>query len=175
MTIHRVEVVVDCEAVENGASGSRAVNMYASQDIVLSNSQGSYELSIRVDNDDIIRWSAFPKVVQPEGSNENYSVIIDAEHDWNNNTLLKDWTAYQGNMPVYVYERDAIPMRQDQRVNIERQTAYQPFVQANATLPGRPNPGVSQTEAYTFYVKVYKGTELIKEINWDPYVTVVQP
>ncbi|MBD1584754.1 hypothetical protein [Pseudoalteromonas sp. S16_S37] len=63
MAMHRVEVVVDCEAVKNGAPGSRAVNMYASQDIVLNNSQGSYELSIRVNNDDVISWSSFPKVV----------------------------------------------------------------------------------------------------------------
>jgi len=175
MAIQRIEVVVDCESIENGAAAYTAVNMFASPDIIVSNSQGSYELSVRVDNDDVLRWSAFPKVVQPEGSTENYAVIISAEHDWNNNTLLKDWTAFQGDMDVYVYESDAISMNDDGEVPVKRVTGYQPYVQATARLPGRPDPGTSQIEAYTFWVKVYKGSRLIKEINWDPYVTVVQP
>ncbi|MFC3034235.1 AidA/PixA family protein [Pseudoalteromonas fenneropenaei] len=175
MAIQRIEVVIDCESIENGAAAYTAVNMFASPEIVLSNSQGSYELSVRVNNDDVIRWSAFPKVVQPEGSDENYAVIISAQHDWNNDTLLKDWTAFQGDTNVYVYQDDGIEMRDDVEVPVKRVTGYMPYVQATARLPDRPDPGTSKTEAYTFWVKVYKGSQLIREINWDPYVTVVQP
>ncbi|WP_440053131.1 hypothetical protein ACSLBF_09250 [Pseudoalteromonas sp. T1lg65] len=175
MAINRIEVVIDCEAIEHGAEISRSVNMYASPDIVVNNSQGSNELHVQVNNDDILRWYAYPKVVQPEGSEENYAVIISAKHDWEADTLLKDWTAYQGNMPVYVYSRDAEHMSQDTDVDTQRVTGYQPFVQATATLPGRPDPGTSREESYSFYVKVYKGTTLLKEIFWDPHVNVVQP
>ncbi|MHC6530098.1 AidA/PixA family protein [Vibrio proteolyticus] len=172
--VQKVEVVIDCEAVENGSSGGSVVQMFADPKIVLDNSQGSYELSIQVNNSDIIRWSAFPKMIESE-SGSHYSVIIDAKHDWNNNTLLKDWTAYQGNTQVYVYQQDAVAMSDYVDVPVARQTAYMPNVQANAVLPGRPNVGEKQKEAYTFYVNVYKDDQLIGQINWDPYVTVIQP
>ncbi|QUJ68921.1 hypothetical protein KDD30_07550 [Photobacterium sp. GJ3] len=173
-TIRKVEIVIDCESVEHGASGSSVVQMFSDPSIVLDNSQGSYELSIQVNNDDVIRWSVYPKVTESE-SGSHYSVIIDAKHDWNNDTLLKEWTAYQGHTQVFVYDQDAVPMNEFVDVPVSRQTAYMPFVQANATLPGRPNVGDKQKEAYTFYVNVYKDDTLIGQINWDPYVTVYQP
>ncbi|UTM57366.1 AidA/PixA family protein [Photobacterium sp. CCB-ST2H9] len=173
-TIHKVEIVIDCEAVEHGAQGYQAVQMFADSDIVIDNSQGSYELSILVNNGDIMRWAAFPKVIESEDGH-HYSVLIDAEHEWNDSTLIKDWTAYQGNTQVFVYESDAIPMSDEVHLSYQRQTAYQPYVQAEATLPGRPNPGAKQKAAYTFWVKVFKDDTCIAEINWDPYVTAVQP
>ncbi|WP_162941115.1 AidA/PixA family protein [Photobacterium salinisoli] len=172
-SINKVEIVIDCEAIENGAQGYQAVQMFADPSLVIDNSQGSYELSIKVNNGDVIRWAAFPKVsIAEDGS--HYSVLIDAEHEWNS-TLIKGWSAYQGNTQVYVYQEDGIPMNDSVNVPFVRQTAYMPYVQATATLPGRPNPGTQQKAAYTFWVQVFKDDQLIKEINWDPYVTAVQP
>ena len=82
-------------------------------------------------------------------------------------------------MSVRVYQPDGQTMNQSADVTIARMAGYMPYVEAHASLPGRPDPGYkSQPEAYTFYISIYKGnqdTPVVPNYSWDPFVTIVQP
>lgn len=179
-TINYVHIFVDCEqiAVNPSADPAKVIQMFASPDIVLDGTNGSNELSIKVYNQDEIRWLIFPK--SPSGSPDIYSVIVDARHDWTtSNAMLTDWQAYQGEMSVRVYDPDGQTMNQDADVVVTRKAGFMPYVEAHASLPGRPDPGfTSKPEAYTFFINIYKGdqdTPVVSNYSWDPFVTIVQP
>lgn len=187
-TLHYIQIFADCQAIENDpkVAPSEAIHMYCNPAILWKDQQGymttngSYELGIKVNRDDEIRWQVFPQVALPPHASEPYSVIISARHDWEEPTaLLRDWAAHQGHQSIYVYGSDDVSMSQDADVSIKRVTGYAPYVSARATFPDRPNPGaLSSTEAYKFWIDIYKGnssTPIVKDYGWDPYVTIQEP
>ncbi|WP_437876848.1 AidA/PixA family protein [Sorangium sp. So ce513] len=178
MATQDVMIIVDCESILKGVRDPASqIFMFADPSIVLDG-QGTDELSIQVNNQDIIRWFVFPKVMQVQGSEDTYAVLAVGNYAWDKSTLLKEWTAYQGNGSIWTYQNDGVPLTQGQDVTTKRVTDYKPYIQANASLPGRPDPGTKQREAYYFYLNIYKGNgnaPAVKDYSWDPYVTVYQP
>lgn len=179
MATHYVQIFVDCESIVGGRRDPASqIQMFADSATTVLANQGGYELSIQVDSGDDIQWSIFPRAAQKAGTGTTYSVLVSATYAWNNSTLLKNWTAYQGAGPIFVYKNDGeniAPSSGD--APIVMQGDYRPFVEAHASLPGRPDPGTKQQEAYTFYINIYQGDNpnpVVKDYSWDPFVMVVQ-
>ena len=179
MATHYVQIFVDCQGIINGPRNpNQQIQMFADSTTRVLAGQGTSELSIQVNSGDDIQWMVYPKAAQLEGSSTYYSALVSATYAWNNATLLKNWTAYQGAGPIFVYQNDGqaiTPGSGD--APIVNVGDYRPFIEAHASLPGRPNPGSSQQEAYTFYLNIYQGDNpnpVVKDYSWDPYVTVVQ-
>jgi hypothetical protein len=185
--IHSVQIYADCRAIlqnPNVSSGNGVIRMYADPEILLHFSpdghtnNGTDELAIKVNNEDVIRWSVFPKIEEDNGSDAPYSVIVNARYDWNSpeKRLLKNWVAWQGERSVPVYRQDALPMSQSANVDVVMKNTYMPYVSAQATLPATTPSGFqSEPEAYTFYILVYQGNKTPVAYRWDPTVTVCQP
>ena len=174
---HDILIVVDCESIENNpnASASEVINMFASDDIILDNSQGSNELSIKVNADDSIRWRTISRQIgATEGGDDDqrYNVLIAHDHDWENHKYLKKFTGYDGAGDMHIYESDGCSM--DGNPSIKNQYTYRPYVEATATLSPMDKDGVKS--AYTFSVNIYKGKN-DKPVNysWDPFVTIYHP
>lgn len=179
MATHYVQIFVDCESIVSGRRDPASqIQMFADAATTVLANQGGYELSIQVDSGDDIQWSIFPRTPQQAGTSTTYSVLVSATYAWNNSTLLKNWKAYQGSGPIFVYKNDGediTPASGDAPIVVKGD--YRPFVEAHASLPGRPDPGSKQQEAYTFYINIYQGDNpnpVVKDYSWDPFVMVVQ-
>jgi len=181
MATNYVQIFVDCESIVSGRRDPASqIQMFAAPGTKVLDHQGGYELSIQVNNEDDIQWSVFPKCPRKPGPNTpSYSVLVSATRAWNDSTLLKNWAAYQGAGPIFVYTPDGAnidPGTGD--VSIQKKDDFRPFVEAHASLPGRPDSNTQQTEAYTFYIDIYQdgnSTPVVKDYSWDPSVTVFQP
>ncbi|EYF06490.1 AidA/PixA family protein [Chondromyces apiculatus] len=180
-TIYNVLIVIDCDSIMSGTTDpGKVIQMYADPSIVQkdangSSTQGSYELSIEVQNQDVIRWFMFPKEVKASDTDQGYTAIVSSDYAWNDAKLLASWTAYDGQGTILIYKPDAQPLPSGTTATVATVGDYKPYIQAQAVLPGRPDPGTNQQEAYTFYVDIYQGTTKVKTYSWDPFVTVTQP
>jgi hypothetical protein len=185
MATHFVQIFVDCASIVSGKQDPASqIQMFADAATTVLTGQGGYELSIQVNSGDDIQWSVFPRVPQVPGSTKAYSVLVSATYAWNNSTLLKNWKAYQGAGPIFVYKDDGEDIAPTTNINapidapIVMKGDFRPFVEAHASLPGRPDSGTKQKEAYTFFINIYENDNpnpVVKDYNWDPFVTVVQP
>ena len=184
MATHHIQIFVDCESIVSGAKdpGSQ-IQMFADSATTVLANQGGDELSIQVNSGDDIQWSVFPRYPQQPGTTKAYSVLVSATYAWNDSTLLKNWKAYQGSGPIFVYKddgEDIAPITGNQTpidAPIVVQGDFRPFVEAHASLPGRPDPGSKQQEAYSFYINIYQGDNpkpVVQDYSWDPFVMVVQ-
>jgi hypothetical protein len=183
MATHFVQIFVDCESIVRGPwDPPSQIQMFADAGTTVLANQGGYELSIQVDSGDDIQWSVFPRVPQVPGSQTTYSVLVSATYAWNKSTLLKSWKAYQGAGPIFVYQddgEDIAPTTGNGPIDapIAVKGDFRPFVEAHASLPGRPDIGTKQQEAYSFYLNIYQNDNpnpVVKDYTWDPYVMVVQ-
>lgn len=187
MAIHQVQIIADCDSIVSmwtktpNANPPAQIQMFADPAIVYKN-QGNYELGIVVNQEDVIRWSIFPKITQPVGSGSDYSVIITQRFDWTNDptkTLLTGWTGYQGYTSIWTYTNNGEVMGQNQSIPVMKASDYLPYVEATAAVPGRPDPGTtSPEEAYTFTINIYRGnssTPVVEGYRWDPFVKVAIP
>ena len=185
MATHYVQIFVDVASIVSGVRDpAKQIQMFADSGTTVLANQGGYELSIQVDSGDDIQWSVFPRYPQEPGSRTTYSVLVSATYAWNNSTLLKNWKAYQGAGPIFVYTEDGEDIAPTTGNNkpidapIMVKGDFRPFVEAHASLPGRPDPGSKQQEAYSFYINIYQNDNpkpVVQDYSWDPYVMVVQP
>ncbi|HWO21312.1 MAG TPA: hypothetical protein VNO30_21240 [Kofleriaceae bacterium] len=180
MATHFIQIFVDCDSIASGRKDPASqIQMFADSATTVLANQGGYELSIQVNSGDDIQWSVFPRYPQQPGTTKSYSVLVSATYAWNDSTLLKNWKAYQGAGPIFVYQTDGediAPSSGDAPIVMKGD--FRPFVEAHASLPGRPDPGSKQQEAYSFYINIYQGDNpnpVVKDYSWDPYVMVVQP
>jgi hypothetical protein len=183
MATHFIQIFVDCASIVSGKKDPASqIQMFADAGTTVLANQGGYELSIQVNSGDDIQWSVFPRYPQQPGTTTTYSVLVSATYAWNNATLLKNWKAYQGAGPIFVYTDDGEDIAPSgggtSDASIMVVGDYRPFVEAHASLPGRPNVGTKQQEAYSFFLNIYQGDNpnpVVKDYSWDPYVMVVQP
>ena len=183
MATHFIQIFVDCASIVSGKKDPASqIQMFADAGTTVLANQGGYELSIQVNSGDDIQWSVFPRYPQQPGTTTTYSVLVSATYAWRASTLLKNWKAYQGAGPIFVYKDDGEDIAPSGGGPIDAPIVvagdYRPFVEAHASLPDRPPPGSKQQEAYSFYLNIYQGDNpnpVVKDYSWDPFVMVVQP
>lgn len=166
--VYDILCVIDCDQ-----PFARNVKMYSGTESIVQSGEGGNELAVRVPGDSVLRWRAVPLQLQSDrgGSNEYYHCIISKVHLWGNaREYITGWEANkgEGGAPVYAHNDNISP---EHEISLDTVGRYRPYVQATAVLPGRDDNESPQV-AYTFYVKIYQGETLVKEMSWDPYVTV---
>lgn len=175
--VYDILCVIDCD----NPNGPNGVKMYAGDTRIVTSGEGGHELAVHVPTDSVLRWRAVPLQLNSDqgGTDEYYHTIISKVHLWGANPgnnqgdarpYLVEWAANrgEGGAPIYAHNSNVAP---DHEIALDTVGRYRPYIQCNTTLEGR-DQRTSPKVAYTFYVKIYRGEDFIREISWDPYVTV---
>lgn len=164
-------IIVNCDR-----NARNRIQMFCDPAIATDNSEGSYELGIRVPADTELRWRAVPlQITDVSGAAGVYHVIIEQYHLWNNEQgdaakYLVEWGTSNGNGDAPRYTNPG-NLDADKITAITVEGINRPFVQCLTQLTSR-DENQSPKVAYNFTVAIYKNGTKIEDLSWDPSVIV---